>query len=173
MNRGLFDSRARPERPKADLKQALRTSLDERERDLEDYKLKGHPIRWWDRDGQFSMPRVLLVGDAAGADPLMGEGISFALGYGQVAAGAIADAFERRDFSFATYQERILADPLFKQLDIRTRLARLAYKLNYPPFVRLVWRIIPWFMRFTRWRDPDYVPTEMPPLLFNKSPSLK
>ncbi|MGB4870149.1 MAG: FAD-dependent monooxygenase, partial [Candidatus Promineifilaceae bacterium] len=92
MNRGLFDSRVRSERPKADLKVTLRDSLADRQRDLDDYKLKGHPIRWWDRNGRFSMPRVLLVGDAAGADPLMGEGISFALGYGQVAAQAIHQA---------------------------------------------------------------------------------
>jgi flavin-dependent dehydrogenase len=34
---------------------------------------------------------VLLVGDAAGADPLFGEGISIALGYGVVAAREIGE----------------------------------------------------------------------------------
>ncbi len=162
MNRGLFDSRARPERPKADLKQTLRESLAERDLDLDDYKLKGHPIRWWSRDGRFAVPHILLVGDAAGADPLVGEGISFALGYGDVAAGAIDDAFSRQDFSFETYRERLLADPLFKQLDLRTRLARFTYFLKYPWLVRLGWRIAPFFVRFTRWRDPEYNPTETP-----------
>ncbi len=165
MNRGVFDSRARPEKPKADLKAALGISLVERERNLEDYRLKGHPIRWWEKNGQFSMPRVLLAGDAAGADPLMGEGISFALGYGKIAADEIVDAFERQEFSFASYRERLMADPLFKQLDLRTRLARLAYLINYPPLVRLAWRFAPWIMRFTRWRDPDFVPVESPQLV--------
>jgi geranylgeranyl reductase family protein len=162
MNRGLFDSRARPERPKADLKQTLRESLAVRDRNMDDYKLKGHPIRWWSKDGRFAMPHILLVGDAAGADPLFGEGISFALGYGEVAAGAIDDAFARQDFSYATYRDRLLAEPLFQQLEWRTRLARLAYLLNYPWLVRLVWGIAPYVVRFTQWADPEFDPTEYP-----------
>lgn len=167
MNRGVFDSRARPERPKADLKETLRDEMAERDRDLDDFKIKGHPIRWWSKDGRFSIPRVLLVGDAAGADPLMGEGISFALGYGTVAAQAIEDAFAREDYSFATYRDMLLADSLFKQLEIRTKLARFAYVLKYPRFFRLGWTIARFVVRFTRWRNPDYVPT-IPPLEFNK-----
>lgn len=167
MNRGVFDSRARPERPKADLKQTLRDELAERDRNLDDFKIKGHPIRWWSKDGRFAIPRVILVGDAAGADPLMGEGISFALGYGNVAAQAIEDAFARADFSFATYRDMIMADPLFKQLEIRTRLARFAYVLKYPWLFRLGWTAARLVVRLTRWRDPEYVPT-IPPLEFNK-----
>lgn len=162
MNRGLFDSRARPERPKANLPETLRESMEERGRNLDDYRLKGHPIRWWSRNGRFAMPRVILVGDAAGADPLFGEGISFALGYGEVAGGAIADAFARRDFSFDTYRDRLLANSLFRQLDIRTRLARFAYLMKYPRVVRAGWQVARWVVRFTRWRDPNYDPTEAP-----------
>ncbi|MDX1413725.1 MAG: FAD-dependent monooxygenase [Candidatus Promineifilaceae bacterium] len=162
MNRGLFDSRARPEREKADLKNTLSESMAKRDRDLNQYKLKGHPIRWWSRDGRFAIPRVLLVGDAAGADPLFGEGISFALGYGMIAADEINDAFKRQDFSFMTYKERLTTHPLFKQLDIRTRLARFAYLLRSPWLIRLGWRIAPLFARFSRWHDPEYNPTETP-----------
>lgn len=162
MNRGLFDSRAQPNRPKADLKQSLRDSLAERGYELADYELKGHPIRWWDRNGRFSLPRVLLVGDAAGADPLMGEGISFALGYGQVAAAAITDAFARQEFSYATYRDRLLADPLFQQLDRRTRLARLAYRAYHPTVIRLGWRIARWVISHTRWGNPNHQPVEPP-----------
>ncbi len=169
MNRGLFDSRVRSERPKADLKVTLRASLADRQRDLDEYKLKGHPIRWWDRNGRFSMPRVLLVGDAAGADPLMGEGISFALGYGRVAAQAIHQAFERQDFSYATYRSQLLADPLFIQLDRRTRLAHIAYKARHPFFIRLGWQAVRFFIRFTRWGNPDYKPLD-PPELYLSGP---
>ena len=162
MNRGVFDSRAVPDKPKADLKEVLAESMAERGRDLDDYELKGHPIRWWSSDGVFSRPRVLLVGDAAGADPLMGEGISFALGYGEPAAAAIADAFARDDFSFAGYRQRLLAHPLFKQLSVRTRLARYAYLLNYPLVVRLGWSLMRLFLRFTPWKDRNYVPARLP-----------
>lgn len=162
MNRGVFDSRARPERERADLKAVLDNSLAARDRDLEAYKLKGHPIRWFDREGRFAIPRVLLVGDAAGADPLMGEGIAFALGYGEVAAQAIADAFARRDFTFVTYKERLLAAPLFQHLWLRTRLARKAYLLNNRWLARLGWRVMRFLLRFSRWRDPSYRPGRAP-----------
>jgi menaquinone-9 beta-reductase len=164
MNRGVFDSRARPDKEKADLPGVLAASLDERERKLEDYTLKGHPIRWFHKNGRFARPRVLLVGDAAGADPLMGEGISFALGYGEVAAAAIVDAFARQDFSFGDYRERLLATPLFQHLWWRTRAARVAYLLNYPWLVRLGWAFMHLFLRFTRWRNRDYQPGVAPQL---------
>ncbi len=162
MNRGVFDSRARPEKPKANLKQVLAGEMAERDRALEDYELKGHPIRWYSKNGSFSRPRVLFVGDAAGADPLMGEGISFALGYGEPASEAIIDAFARGDFSFDTYAKRIHEHPLFIQLDIRTRLARFVYLLNYPWVVKLGWRFMQLVVRLTPWRDHSYVPGRLP-----------
>ncbi|MFN2250051.1 MAG: NAD(P)/FAD-dependent oxidoreductase [Candidatus Promineifilaceae bacterium] len=162
MNRGIFDSRARTERPKADLKKILRDSLAERDRDLGEYKLKGHPIRWWNRKNRFAMPRILLVGDAAGADPLVGEGISFALGYGDVAAGAIENAFSNQDFSFEDYRDRLLKHPLFHQLDIRTRVAKMAYKVQSPWLTRAVWLAVGEGLRRTRWGDPSFDPTERP-----------
>ncbi|MCP4356873.1 MAG: hypothetical protein GY796_02510 [Chloroflexi bacterium] len=170
MNRGVFDSRARPERPKADLKQTLNDELVERGRDMEGLKIKGHPIRWWSKDGRFAIPRVILVGDAAGADPLMGEGISFALGYGSVGAQAIEDAFARQDFSFATYRDIVVSDSLFKQLEIRTKLARFVYMLKYPRLFRFGWSAARIIIRFTRWRNPEYVPT-IPPTLTLKEVS--
>lgn len=164
MNRGVFDSRARPDRPKADLKSVLDRSMSDRDRHLQEYKLKGHPIRWFDPGGRFAIPRVLLVGDAAGADPLMGEGISFALGYGEVAAATIRDAFARQDFTLASYRQRLLEHPLFRHLAWRARLARYAYILNYPWLVRLGWAVARVLVRFTRWRDRDYRPGEAPQL---------
>jgi flavin-dependent dehydrogenase len=164
MNRGVFDSRARPERARTDLKEDLRRMMAERGRDLDDYELMGHPIRWFDRDGRFAVPRIILAGDAAGADPLLGEGISFALGYGVVAAAAVADAFARQDFSFATYRKRILDDRFLSELPIRVFLARSIYLLTSPRLVRLLWQALRIFLRFTRWRDPSYVPVEPPTL---------
>jgi len=163
MNRGLFDSRACPELPKADLKQTLRDALQARSRNLDDYQLKGHPIRWWSAKAKLSQPRVILVGDAAGADPLFGEGISFALGYGVVAAEAINDAFTHQDFSFATYGDMVRRHSLFKHLNIRTRLAKIAYLMQkFPRIVRFGFAVAPWIIKFTRWRDPNYDPSETP-----------
>ena len=167
MNRGVFDSRARPKRPKVDLVGELRQSLADRDRDLDDYKLKGHPIRWFDKNGRFAIPHVLLAGDAAGADPLVGEGISFALAYGDVVAASIVDAFERRDFSFADYRQRILDHNVLWQLPTRTRLARLAYHLSkYRLVAAIGWRMVGFSIRFSKWKNPDYNPVEAPRLVY-------
>ncbi|MFO7537854.1 MAG: geranylgeranyl reductase family protein [Chloroflexota bacterium] len=162
MNRGLFDSRARPERPKAKLKEELADFLAVRDRDLNDYKLKGHPIRWWDENGRFAIDRVILVGDAAGADPLFGEGISFALAYGEVGAAAISDAFARQEFSFATYQDQLLERYLFRHLNFRTKLARYAYTVKSPRYVRAGWQVARWLIKWTRWGSPGHNPTKPP-----------
>jgi geranylgeranyl reductase family protein len=160
MNRGVFDSRARPNRAMVNLVEQLRTSLAERDRDLDDYQLKGHPIRWFDKKGRFAIPRVVLAGDAAGTDPLVGEGISFALGYGDVAAQAVIDAFQRQDFSFSDYRDRILAHHLLKQLPIRVRLARLAYGARSERLTRIGVRLMGFLIRFTRWADPEHDSSE-------------
>ena len=134
LNRGVFDSRVRSQRPRAALKQVLSESFANRGRDLADFSLQGHPIRWFRSDSPVSMPRILLAGDSAGVDPLLGEGISYALGYGQVAAEAIVDAFARDDLSFRGYSERISAHPLLSGLKTRSAIARLIY------WPRLLWQ---------------------------------
>ncbi len=160
MNRGVFDSRTHSQRPKANLKTILRQAFAQRDRNLDDYQLKGHPIRWWDKNGRVSAPHVILVGDAAGADPFVGEGISFALGHGPVASAAISEAFAQKDFSFATYQERLVADPLIQHLSARTRLARLVYLFKSPLLMRLLWFVLKIGLRRSRWADPNFAPDE-------------
>jgi flavin-dependent dehydrogenase len=87
-----------------------------------------HPIRWFHPSSILSADRVLLVGDAAGIDPLWGEGISFSLGYGQVAASSIAQAFESNDFSFSSYKEQLSEHELGKVLMNRLQLADRLYR---------------------------------------------
>ena len=165
MNRGLFDSRARPERPRAALKQTLRQALAQRERNLDDYDLKGHPIFWFDRREDLARPRIILAGDAAGVDPLLGEGISFALGYGQVAAAAIIEAFARQDFSFADYRGRVLGHPLLSQLRLRARLARLVYRFQSPRLLRFGWGLAPLLLGCLARYNPRCVPVQSPRLV--------
>jgi flavin-dependent dehydrogenase len=52
---------------------------------------KAFPIRWFNPRNRFAAGRVLLAGDAAGVDPLMGEGISCAFEHGKLAARAIGE----------------------------------------------------------------------------------
>jgi len=141
LNRGVYDARVHADAPRAALKETLQAMLSQRNITLEAHELMGHPIRWFNPGAVFSLPHVLFVGDAAGADPLMGEGIAYALAYGQVAAGAIADAFASGDFRFSDYRQRILAHPLGRSLRRRAWLANLVYRIRNVHLLRLGWRI--------------------------------
>jgi len=88
------------------------------------------------------VPRVILVGDAAGVDALLGEGISIALGYGALAAQALYEAFGRHDFSFRDYRRRVLCSPLGRVLTLRAAIAHLFYRLRWRWFQRLFWHVL-------------------------------
>jgi flavin-dependent dehydrogenase len=139
MNRGVFDSRMYPQR-RGDLRRVLATALQQRGCDLAEAQLMGHPERRFDPRATFAVPHVLLVGDAAGVDPLLGEGIAHALMYGGVAAEALSDAFARGDFRFSDYKARLLRSPVGRDLMFKVRLARLAYGLFRRRWsLRLAW----------------------------------
>jgi flavin-dependent dehydrogenase len=166
MNRGIFDSHIRSERLRIPFKQAFQQSLARRKRHLNEYPLNGFPIHCFDDDGCFSGPRVLFVGDAAGVDPFFGEGISFALAYGQVAAEAIIDAFPRQTLEFADYKQRILSHPILRQLSVRAHIARTVYKLSrHPAVIPWFWKIVPLLFRGLVWYRPHYVPINQPRMI--------
>jgi flavin-dependent dehydrogenase len=98
---------------------------------------KAFPIQTYAADTPLAAPNALLAGDAAGCDPLMGEGISFALEYGILAADAIAAAHASRDWGFAGYARSVHGGPLGRKL---RRLA-LATRLFYGPRSRLWFRV--------------------------------
>ena len=102
---GIYDTNVLAYKQRPALKEPLAEEMTRHGFDLSQYELKGHPIRWFSPFNQFAVPRVILVGDAAGADGIFGEGISIALGYGLIAAQAIRDAFARNDFSFHDYRK--------------------------------------------------------------------
>jgi geranylgeranyl reductase family protein len=74
--------------------------------------LEGAPVPLYHPTSSQSAAHVVLAGDAVGADPLMGEGISIAIGTGMIAAHAVADAFGCGDFSFADYNRRIASSAI-------------------------------------------------------------
>lgn len=134
MNRGIYDGRVYPERRRADLKSLFRDALQMRGAFDARQPWEGHPERWFHPKANYAQPRVLLVGDAAGVEPFAGEGISFALLYGQVAAAELVAAFRDNDFGFARYTDHIQAHELGKSLKLRHRLAKLTY-LGWPPII--------------------------------------
>lgn len=139
-NWGVYDSCLPRGKTGGSLRPILARWLSAHGYRLDDYRLDGHPIRLFDARGEFAAPHVLLVGDAAGVDAVFGEGISLALGYGELAAEAIRDAFASGDYSFHDYRKRVLRSRLGRALKRRTRTARALNRLSYPPLQKLIWR---------------------------------
>jgi flavin-dependent dehydrogenase len=136
---GVFDSRVQTHAPRAALKATLREAVTRLDVVLDHHELAAHPLRWFHPRAVLSAPRVLLVGDAAGVDPLLGEGISFALGYGGVAARALRDGFAHGDLSFHDYRSRVLRHPVGRFLRRRTAVARCVYRIHSRPLLRFLW----------------------------------
>ena len=88
---------------------------------------KAFPIRTYAAGSALAAPHALLVGDAAGVDPLMGEGISFALEHGLLAADAILQARARSDWSFDGYARAVARGPIGRKLRRLGLGARLFY----------------------------------------------
>ena len=139
---GVYDTNILAEQRRPQLREPLAKEMARFGFNLNDYEIKGHPIRWFSPENQMGAPRVLLVGDAAGADPFLGEGISIALGYGALAAREIGEAFARSDFSFRGYRHRVLRSPLGWALVTRWLLTHFIYPLKWKWFQVLIWRIL-------------------------------
>ncbi len=150
MNRGLFDSRVYPDRPRAEMKPVLRDELKQRGLEMGDWRLEGHPERWFDPKVPHSVPRVLLAGDAAGTEPWLGEGISHALDFGIRAADYVARAFARDDFSFDDYARTIARSRLGQRLWLKRFIAHAVYGNRGERFYRGGWRMLQFGLGFTR-----------------------
>ncbi len=146
--RGIYDSNVHNHQAKISLQDALADEFQHHGYDMGNYKLEGHPLRWFEPKSAFSAAHILLAGDAAGGDALFGEGISLALGYGGLAAQAIKDAFARNDFSFKGYKTAILHSEMGKALRRRTWWARFFYRLRWSWFQAFVWRKMGWFIEW-------------------------
>jgi flavin-dependent dehydrogenase len=98
-----------------------------RELGFDSVRLEAFPIRWYHHAEPLSAPGALVIGDAAGCDPLMGEGISFAFEYARLAAGEIATAFSTGDFAFAGYSARVRGSWFGRKLRRLGTVARMFY----------------------------------------------
>jgi flavin-dependent dehydrogenase len=139
---GIYDTNILADEKRPPLKEPLAQEMSRFGFNLEEYEVKGHPIRWFSPENPMSAPRVLLVGDAVGADPIFGEGISIALGYGNLAAHTIRDAFQRNDFSFRSYKRRVILSPLGQTLIARWFITHIIYPLKWKWFQVFLWRIL-------------------------------
>ena len=148
---GIYDTNILAGEKRPQLREPLAKEMSRIGFDLDDYKIKGHPIRWFSPDNQMSAERVLLVGDAVGADPLFGEGISIALGYGALAAREIGEAFQRNDFSFNRFKGQVVRSALGQTLIARWIIAYIIYPFKWKWFQILLWRIMKPIVLLVAW----------------------
>jgi flavin-dependent dehydrogenase len=142
MNLGVYDGRVVPDRDRAKLPEILLAQAEQRGFEGDQIELEGHPIHWFSPTNSFAADRVLLVGDAAGAEPLFGEGIGIALAHSQPAADEIQQAFKRADFRFEGYRNRLLISALGRYLLLRWFVAAVLYRLSgHTSMMRLIWRL--------------------------------
>jgi geranylgeranyl reductase family protein len=95
------------------------------------------PIRWFDAHDSYARGRVMLAGDAAGVDPLMGEGISCAFEHGKLAANAICKFLDGNSSAIRAYDRALHEGAVGK------KLSKLAFAARnfYGPHSRLFFRI--------------------------------
>lgn len=161
-NWGVYDSRTVPRKSVGSLRPVAADWMEKAGYRLDDYHLEGHPIRLFEPKARFAAPNVVLAGDAAGVDATFGEGISPALAYGELAARAIDEAFERSDFSFSGYGKSVLASPVGRSLSRRTHAARLLNRMSNPFVQKLIW-----------WRMAPLARWYITKVLFNWGPQVK
>ena len=97
--------------------------------DLGKCKRKRYAERGFSAEEPHAGARVLLVGEAAGVDPITGEGIAQAVLSGEVAGPYLADRLRTGDLSFEDFPRTLARTVL--GIDLRTRTA-LASRLFGP-----------------------------------------
>jgi flavin-dependent dehydrogenase len=95
------------------------------------------PIRWFDAADNYARGRVMLAGDAAGVDPLMGEGISCAFEHGKLAANAICGFLDGDSGALRGY------DRALHEGAVGRKMSKLAFAARhfYGPHQRLFFRL--------------------------------
>lgn len=147
MNRGACDFRVFQDTTVAPMKDMFKSYLGKKQIRLEDHHLMGNPSRWYEPGARLSVPGVLLAGDAAGIEPLGGDGISAALGYGEIVAAELVRAAEREDWTFEGYEERLAASEFGKYLAERLNRAKFFYKVRRPLTMRAFWMVLGWQLK--------------------------
>ena len=144
LNVGIYDQCPReavwPGAQKAPLLDALRAAFPELPLDSVGERpatFKAFPIRWYTPQARFAAGRVILAGDAAGVDPLMGEGISQGFEQGKLAAGAIVRMLDGDRDALAAYERELHRGLIGRKLSKLNFAARRFYGPRHRLYFRL------------------------------------
>ena len=143
LNIGIYDQNpphAAPGSSKGDLLGQLRTAFPEIDSFSDSDKrlaVRAFPIRWYDPQDCYVRGRTILAGDAAGVDPLMGEGISCAFEHGKLAADALARYLDGDCAALEAYGEELHRGLLGRKLRRLAFAARRFYGAHHRFYFRL------------------------------------
>jgi len=144
LNVGIYDQRPREFAEKSGEQSRMIAELVAAFPELPLDGLKRHatrwhsfPIRWFDARDSYASGRVILAGDAAGVEPLMGEGISCAFEHGKLAANAICKYLDGDGSALQAY------DRALHEGAVGAKLGKLAFAARhfYGPHYRLFFRL--------------------------------
>ena len=118
--RGVYLLRNSRAEPSIEIQHMLAAELAARGLDLARYKKKRYAERGFELHAPLSRPRVLLIGEAAGIDPVTGEGIAQAIQYGAVAGSYVARKLRTRDLFFDDWRHEVMGSMIGHDLSVRT-----------------------------------------------------
>lgn len=133
VSRGIFD-RAGDVVRRRDWKREFASALRERGISSEPKEWKGYPERAFNPRIPTAAPRVILVGDAAGIDPLMGEGIAQSFSYAELAAESILRGRRTGNYEFRDHHRDVLRSPLGRELRLTAWAVDRLYDSRRFPF---------------------------------------
>ena len=107
-----------------DLTARLAARLDRFGLDLSRCKKKRYAERGFAPHEPCAVARVILIGEAAGIDPITGEGIAQAILYGEVVAPYVLEKLDRGDLSFSDWPRRLSRTMLGADMRLRHFLCR-------------------------------------------------
>lgn len=121
-----------------DIRALLAQKLARQGLDLSRYRIKRYGERGFEPHVPFSAPRVLLVGEAAGIDPVTGEGIAQAIEYGAFAGEYLAEKLATGDLVFGDFTERLGRTRLGLDLTARSKVADFYFGNYRAPIERFL-----------------------------------
>jgi flavin-dependent dehydrogenase len=124
VSRGIYHANFTPRR---DVKEALARALGARRIRIADVKLKPFSTRPFVRGTTLALPRLALVGEAAGIDGATGEGIAQAILLGRIAAHHLAQAARLGSPRLDGYAADVVRERVGRHLLQSAWLARAAY----------------------------------------------
>ncbi|MEZ4219545.1 MAG: NAD(P)/FAD-dependent oxidoreductase [Polyangiaceae bacterium] len=125
--RGVYMLSSGETTPAVQIQDLLAEELAARGLDLTKFRKKRFAERGFEAHRPIAQPHVLLVGEAAGIDPVTGEGIAQALFYGATAGRYLAERIVNRDLGFDDWPTVVTNSHVGRDLRVREQGVRLFY----------------------------------------------